>query len=197
MSGSSDFETIAPIADRWSPRAFADRPVEPEKLRSVLAAAGKAPSSANEQPWRFLVATRDDPPAFQRMLGCIREKNRDWAAAAAVLMVVVAKTTYSNSGGHNRHAWHDVGQAVAFLSIQATALGLHLHQMGGIYREEARERYHVPDGYEIVSVVAMGYLGDPQQLPEELQTKERRSRSRKPLNEWVFAASFGEPADLG
>jgi len=192
----ASLEPLAAIGKRWSPRAFAPRAVEAEKLRSVFGAARWAASSFNEQPWRFLIANREDEAAFAAALTCLREGNRGWAKLAPVLIFSVAKRTYSNSGGENRHAWYDVGQAVAILSIQATALGLHLHQMGGFYPERVREEYALPDDFEAVTAIALGYLGDPQQLPEDLQAKERRARVRKPLSELIFAGTFGRAAEF-
>jgi nitroreductase len=187
---------IAPIRDRWSPRAFADRPVSQQALRSVLEAARWAPSSFNEQPWRFLVATRDDPAAFATALSCLREKNAAWARSAPVLLLTVVKRTFSNSGGENRTAQHDLGLAIGNLTAQATALGLSLHQMGGVRLERIREVYAVPEEYEPVTAIALGYRADPEALPDDLQAKERRERSRKPLSELVFSGAFGRPARL-
>ena len=196
MREVKDLRPIDPIARRWSPRAFSDRPVEPEKLRSIFEAARLAPSSANEQPWRFIVATRDEPESHQALYACLREGNQVWAGVAPVLMLTLARATYAKSGGENRHAWHDVGLAVALLSVQATALGLYLHQMAGILPERARRRFDVPEPFEVVSAIALGYLGDASRLPEDLQARERRSRSRKSLSEIVFTGRFGKPADL-
>jgi nitroreductase len=184
------------VARRWSPRAFSERPVPPEALLSLFEAARWAASSNNEQPWRFVVATRDDPDAFARMLACLKESNRSWAQRAPVLVLVLASARYARSGGANKHAWYDTGQAVAQLVLQATDLGLYAHQMGGIYPEVAAETYGVPEGVDVVCAVAVGYLGDPAQLPEDLRERERRPRARKPLGELVFAGRFGEAARL-
>jgi len=119
-------ETQYPIHDllrrRWSPRAFSDRRVDPAIMRSLLEAARWAPSSYNEQPWSFIVATKDDPVEFGRLLSCLVEGNIQWAQHAPVLMVSVARLSFEDDGKPNRHAFHDVGQAVANLSVQATAL---------------------------------------------------------------------------
>src|SRR5260370_40635264 len=104
---------------RWSPRAFADRDVEPATLLRLLEAARWAPSSYNEQPWAFLVGTRDRPEDYARVLGCLVEFNQTWAKAAPVLMLPVAHRVFAAKGQDNRHAFHDVGQAVGFLPVQA------------------------------------------------------------------------------
>ena len=189
-------EVLAAIAARSSPRAFAPRPLGREKLLKVLEAARWAASSNNEQPWRFVVASREDPEAFGTLLECLKESNRVWAQHASALLLVVARTTFERSGGPNKYAWHDTGQAVAHLALRATALGLALHQMGGIYPERAAEVYGVLEPHVVVSAAALGYPGDPANLPEDLRDKEARPRTRKPLSEFVFSGRFGEPAEL-
>ena len=177
---------------RRSPYAFSPRLVESEKLRAVFEAARSAPSSYNEQPWRFIVATRDDREAYQRLLSVLVEGNRQWAKNAPVLMVSVAKLDFAN-GNPNRHAFHDVGQAAAYLTIQATALGLMVHQMGGFDAAQARELLHIPAGYEAVAAIALGYPGDPEDLPEPMRSRENGPRRRKPLAEVVFEGSWNRP----
>jgi uncharacterized protein (DUF924 family)/nitroreductase len=180
------------IRDRWSPRAFAETPVEEERLRSLLEAARWAASGYNEQPWRFIVATRDRNEEFELLLSCLSPANQVWAGRAAVLMLTVAKKVFSHgSGAPNRHALHDVGQAIAQLTLQATASGLAVHQMGGFDGERARELYRIPEGYEPVAAVAIGYPGDPQSLPEELAGRERAPRRRRPQQCFVFQGSWG------
>jgi nitroreductase len=183
------------LARRWSPRAFADRPVEPALLRSVWEAARWAPSSANEQPWSFLVATKDDPEEFTRMLDCLVEANQIWARQAPVLMVSVAAKIGSDNHV-NPHAWHDVGQAVACLTVQATALGLCVHQMAGIFPDKIRLCYQIPDTHEPVTALALGYPGRPEQLPEPLRQRELAPRTRKPLGEFIFAGRWGQTCPL-
>jgi len=191
----SRFPLLEPIARRWSPRAFSERPVEPEKIGSLLEAARWAPSSFNEPPWRFLVAARhEDPEGFERLANCLVEGNRSWASRAPVLILTIAKTYFGdNPEKKNRHAWHDVGLAAAQLVLQATALGLSTHFMAGFDRGKAREVFEIPEGYEPVAVIAVGYRGDPASLPPELQERERAPRSRKPLEEIAFRGRFGEP----
>lgn len=189
-------ETEHPIHDllqrRWSPRAFAGRAVEPEKLRSLMEAARWAPSSFNEQPWSFIVATKEEPVEYERLLGCLVEGNMQWARNAPVLMLSLAKLHFDRNGQPNRHAFHDVGLAVENLVLQATALGLAVHQMAGFHVEKARELYGVPEGVEPVAAIAVGYPGDPESLPEPLRERERAPRNRKPLDAFVFSGSWGQ-----
>lgn len=193
---ASDHPVLDVIRERWSPRAFADRPVEPEKLRQVLEAARWAPSSYNAQPWRFILATKDDAAAYDTLLHCLSENNRRWARRAPVLMLTLAHTRFEGRDRTNRHAWHDVGLAMGQLVLQATALDLYVHQMAGIRPAEARQRYAIPDDYDVVAGAAIGYLGDPATLPENLQQRETKKRSRRPLRESVFADRFGQSAPL-
>ena len=193
-------ETQFPIHDllrrRWSPLAFADRLVEPEKLRSILEAARWAASSFNEQPWGFIVATKQDEPEWSRLLSCLVEGNQVWAKEAPVLMVSVAKLTFGRNGESNRHAWHDVGLAVGNLVVQATSLGLSVHQMAGILPDKVRELYGIPHGFDPVAGLALGYVGDPDSLPEPLGQREQAKRMRKPLAEFIFSTRWGQVSPL-
>jgi len=184
------------LARRWSPRAFSDRPVEPEKLRSLLEAARWAPSSYNEQPWAYLVATREDPVEHARLLSVLVEGNVAWAQRAPVLMLSIAKLNFDRSGKPNRHAFHDVGMASASLVFQATALGLVVHQMAGFSVEKARELYTIPEGWEPVAAFAVGYPGKPDSLPERIREKELAPRTRKPLEQFIFTGRWGEVSPL-
>ncbi len=180
------------LEKRWSPVAFSPRAVESSKLRSVLEAARWAPSSFNEQPWVYLVATKDDPENFQKLLGCLLEGNRVWAQHAPVLMLSVAKLKFDLNGKPNRHALHDVGAASANLTFQATALGLYVHQMAGYDAEKARREFAIPEGYEPGAAIALGYMGDDANLPEKLRGRNAAQRKRKALSEFVFRGKWGE-----
>lgn len=191
----TDYDILDAIKNRWSPRTFDSRPVEREKLLTVLEAARWAASSMNTQPWRFIVATRDNEAEFEKMLSVIREGNQAWAQYAPVLLLAVAREEH-DGGYANRHAEHDTGQALAYLALQATELGLHLRMMGGFYPEKAREVYHIPDGFKPMTAVALGYLGTLEQLSEKYQAKEQTPRTRKPLSELVFAGDWENTADF-
>jgi len=197
---SNPADTGHPVEDlirrRWSPVGFAGRPVEPWKIRSVLEAARWAASSYNEQPWKFLLATRDEPEAFRRFVDCLVEGNVPWASRAPVLMLSVAGLQFARNAKPNRHALHDVGLAVGNLSLQATALDLYVHQMAGFSVDKARRNFNIPDDHEPAAMIAVGYLDDPQSVPEPLAQRDAAPRSRKPLSEFVFAARWGDPSPL-
>ncbi len=188
--------TDYPIHDlllrRWSPRAFASRPVEAEKLASLFEAARWAPSSFNGQPWHYIVATKDDQASFDRLLNCLRPQNIQWAQHAPVLIIAVAQLSLGEDRGPNRHALHDVGLANENLVLQAVALGLVAHQMAGFFPDKARETYSIPEGYEALTALAVGYPGDPEDLPPEIKARELQPRERKPIRAFVFTDEWGE-----
>jgi nitroreductase len=181
------------IRSRWSPRSFSDRQVSPEDLHTILEAARWAPSSYNEQPWRFLVATKSDVAAYQKLLGLLVEFNQQWARTAPVLIITAAKKTFAHNGKPNRHGMHDAGAALAYLMLQATALGLHAHGMAGFDHERARKELGIPDDYEVGAAVALGYVDAPEKLPEQYRAGETSPRQRKPLNEIVFGGQWEQP----
>ena len=184
------------IRGRWSPRAFANRTVESEKLLIMLEATRWAASSFNEQPWSFIVATQGEQAEYARLLSCLVEFNQSWAESAPVLMLSVAKMHFEQNGKANLHAFHDVGAAVGNLATQALALDLFVHQMAGFDGAKARLLFDIPVGWEPVAMMAIGYLGDPQTLPESLREKEVAPRNRKPLKEMIFTGKWNQSSEL-
>ena len=179
------------LARRWSPRAFDERLVEPQLLQSLLEAARWAPSSNNEQPWRFIVASKQHETDWNRLFECLAEGNRRWAFRAPVLVLSVASLQFEDDGKPNRHAFHDTGLATENLVLQATAQGLVAHQMAGFDVEKARADLRIPAGYEPVAMIAVGYPGDPAILPERLRERELQPRIRRPIGEWAFLGQWG------
>ena len=190
--------TARPIHDllrrRWSPRAFSPRPVWGETLALLFEAARWAPSSSNEQPWRFVVATQDVPDDFQRVLGCLVPANQVWAGSAPVLGITAVAQRFARSGKDNPHARHDLGQAMMALSVEAMARDLYVHQMAGIDPAKARSELAIPDGFEPVTGFAIGRLGDPATLAGPLRDRELAPRERRALPDSVFAGRFGAAA---
>jgi len=183
------------IRSRWSPAIYSPRTVEPEKLLSVLEAARWAPSSYNAQPWSFLVARREEPEEFARMLSCLVPGNVAWAQHVPVLMISVAKLHFDHNSAANRHALHDTGIATGFLMLQAASLGILAHGMAGFDAAKASELYAIPESHEAVAALGLGYPGDEQGAPEELQKRNQR-KPRRPLNQFVFAGRWGQPSPL-
>jgi len=192
-AAQADYEVHDLIRKRWSPRAFSQKPVGEAALRSLLEAARWAASCFNEQPWRFLVARRENPEEFARMLSCLVEGNQKWAGNAPVLMLTAASRVFARNGKPNRHAFHDVGLATAQMALQAAALGLWIHPMAGFLPDHARELYLIPEDFDPVTAIALGYPGNPADLPEDLQKMELAPRTRRPQGSFVFASSWGKP----
>jgi nitroreductase len=187
--------TIHPlVTKRRSLRAFSPKPVEPETLEILLEAARRAPSSMNEQPWAFIVTTHGNRADFERLLSCLVDFNQSWARHAPVLLLSVARLNFAADGKPNRHALHDVGQAMANLTLQATELGLIAHQMAGFSVEKARETFSIPPDCEPVAVAAIGYPGDPASLSEKLRERELAPQKRHALESFVFEGRWGHPA---
>lgn len=182
------------FAARWSPYAFADRPVSREDLLSLFEAARWAPSSYNEQPWSYLVATRENAEEYHKLLSCLVEGNRAWAKTAPVLALGCTSLNFTLDGRPNAAAIHDLGLASANLVLEATARGLAVHQMIGILPDRARELYAVPAGVQPLTGLAIGYAGDPAALPENLRARDAARRPRKPLAAFVFGGKWGTVA---
>lgn len=173
--------------ERWSPRSFADREVSPELLRKVFEAARWAPSSFNEQPWRFLVGARGSS-TYDKIYNSLGEFNKKWARKAPVLMINAAKNKFDHNGETNRVAFYDLGAAASYLCLQAAALGLSVHQMAGLDTEAARKAFGIPGEYTIGAAIALGYTGDPAALgDQQLIEREVAPRTRMPLNKFVFS----------
>ena len=184
------------IQARWSPRSFSDRPVSDADLKTILEAARWAASSSNEQPWRFIVAHKSDAASYDKLLHLLVPANQIWAQSAPLLLITLAKKTFAQSGKPNLYAWHDTGQALAHIFLQATALNLHAHGMAGFDRDRARTELGIPEDYDPVAAVALGYLESPDKLPEPYRERERNPRTRKPLSELTFAGTWGSPLQL-
>ena len=182
------------LRERFSPRAFDGEPLAPGTLRQLLEAARWSASCFNEQPWRFIVAPRQDEEAFGAMLACLMEGNRPWAQHAGALLITVARSSFTHNGKDNRHAWHDVGLAVGALTVQTQALGLWLHQMAGFDAQAARDTYQIPEGFDAVTAIAIGKQGELSVLSESLQQREQAARTRRSQSELVFSGSWGQAA---
>ena len=193
---STEYPIHELLAERWSPYSFDDRPVAQADLRSLFEAARWAPSSYNEQPWSFIVATKDTPEEYTQLLSCLVEGNQAWAKAAPVLALGVVSLRFSRNNKDNRAAVHDLGLAAGNLVVEATARGLCVHQMIGILPDKAREVYQIPEQYEAWTGFAIGYKGDPATLPDALKERDLTPRPRKPVNQFVFTGKWGDPSKL-
>ncbi len=192
----TDYPVHSLITDRWSPYGFSDAVPSKEDVLALFEAARWAASSYNEQPWSYIVATRDNQEEFDRLLGCLVEGNQGWAGNAPVLAISVASLTFTRNGKPNAAAQHDLGLAAGNLSLEATSRGLAVHQMIGILPDVARKTYQIPDDHQPLTALAIGYAADPESLPDALAERDRSPRERKPLSEFVFAGKWGTASDL-
>jgi len=184
------------IESRWSPVGFDSRPVEPDKLQSMFEAARWAPSSRNEQPWRFILGVRGQGQAFDLLAECLTGRNREWAPVAPVLILAVAVTVLQRSGRPHAYARHDTGLATENLLLQGMAVGLHCHPMAGFDADKARAAFGIPADCQPTTMIAVGYLGTTEHLSESLRESDARPRLRRPLAETVFGAAWGEAHPL-
>jgi nitroreductase len=176
----ADAPVLDVVADRWSTRVFdATAPIDEEALASALEAARWAPSAANSQPWRFVVARRGTA-AHAEIVAALSGFNRDWAPAAGALVVVLAETARPD-GSPMPWAAYDAGQSAAFFILQAHAAGLHTHQMGGFDRDALDRAFAPEPGLTPLTVIAVGALGDLDAASDELRTRESAPRTRRPV----------------
>ena len=181
---------MSSISRRWSARAFSTKPVEKSKLLSLLEAARWAPSSRNEQPWRYIVFTKDNPEKLKKAHSVLKEIN-DYAKRAPILICAIAKRTYSDNGIPNRLHFHDLGAANENMFLEAFNQGLIMHEMGGFDVQMAREVFNISEDYEVGIMIAIGYQDTHHVLPERLKEKAFTPRVRKSLSEIAFVEEFG------
>jgi nitroreductase len=180
------------LADRRSYYAFSSQPIENDKLLRLLDAATQAPSSYNEQPWRYVVA-KNGEASFDKVLGGLIEWNQLWSKPAPILVVGLATKVFEKNNTPNAHGWYDLGQSVANFNTQAQLEGLEIHQMAGFDAEKIREAVKAPAEYDVVVVFALGYKGDSNVLPDAAKERDLAPKSRKPVSEIAFNGEVGKP----
>ncbi len=179
------------IKSRWSPRVFANKPVDDDSLSSLFEAARWAASSMNEQPWRFMYAKKGSA-AYNTFFDCLDPFNQQWVKNAPVLIITAYKEKF-NSGKDNFHALHDLGLAMGNMSLQAQSLGIALHHMAGLNWKKIQEEFSVPEGYHVTTAVAVGYYGgDPSILPNDLEESEIGPRKRLSVSSIVAEGKWIE-----
>ena len=178
-----ELKLIAPIAHRLSELAFEPKDIDNKTVEILLEAARWAPSAHNEQPWRFFYATRNNPKSFNSLLSLLAAGNREWAKNSSLLIITAAKKVLSHNGNTNAYAEHDTGLATANLLIQAEAMGLASHPMGGFDKNEAVKLLNLDDDYKPMAAIALGFKGDRLSLSESNQNRIAKPRVRKNLNE--------------
>ncbi|HWZ21633.1 MAG TPA: nitroreductase family protein [Cytophagaceae bacterium] len=192
-----EHEVIDAIKKRRSGRAYVERPVEAEKIHIVLEAARWAPSSSNEQPWRYILATKENTELYNKVFDSLADGNKVWVTKAPVLLVSLAKKTFIRNGAVNRHALYDTGAANCLLCLQTSALGLNAHQMGGFDYAKLKESLSLSDDFDIASVISIGYPSDLNELSETLRMREVAPRERYTQAEFmIHPGELDEPEDL-
>lgn len=191
----NNYPILEALKQRWSPRAFSDKPVEKEKLQSVFEAARWAASSRNEQPWRFIVGQKGDK-TWEMIFDSLVEWNQNWAYMAPVLVVNIGNKFSNFQHLKNDKYQYDTGQAVAMMVTEAVNRGLISHQMGGFDPEKVIKFLDIPEDFEPICITAFGYPGNPGLLPEDMYKPEMEERKRRPINETVFSGKFGEKTVL-
>lgn len=183
------------IAARWSPRAYdANKPVTQAQIIALLEAARWAPSCFGDQPWRFIVWDKStDAATWQQAFDCIVPNNQVWVKDAPVLILACADTLFSHNQTPNRWAQYDTGAAVENLCLQATSMGLVVHQMGGFNSDKTRQAFSIPEQYVPMAMLTVGYEGDANNLPEELKQRELAPRKRNELGALFFSQAWGKP----
>ncbi len=192
MEKSTEFEMplLETIQIRRSKRAYSDRPIEPEKIQALFEAARWAPSSLNEQPWVYIYATKEQPHLWEKLFDALVDANKIWAERAPLLIMSLIRKNFVKNEKPNGSAKYDLGSANAFLTLQATHLGLNVHQMGGFDRQRATENLNVPETHEVAVMMAIGYSGDPDMLPENLKERELSPRERYRQDAFVMNKTF-------
>ena len=186
----TNFPIHSLIAQRWSARAFSTKSVEKTKLLSILEAARWAPSSRNEQPWRYIVFTNDNPEKLNIARSVLLEIN-NYAKRAPILICAITKKYYSDNGIYNKLHFHDLGAANENMFLESFNQGLIMHEMGGFDREKARKVFSISEDFEIGVMIAIGYQDSHDILPERYREKAFSPRERKSLSEIAFLEQLG------
>ena len=173
------------LLNRWSARSFATQQISEQELETILEAASWAPSAMNEQPWRYIAALKQNPDGFKAVLNCLVPGNAIWAKNAAALILCSAKKTYTQNGNPNVSAGHDTGMSNQNLLLQAFSMHIYGHIMGGFDKNKAKADFNLNDDLEPICIIALGYLGEAEQLEEPFKEREITPRSRKPLSEFA------------
>ncbi|MBE9464034.1 nitroreductase family protein [Dyadobacter subterraneus] len=183
---NTEHDVLDLIKNRWSPRSFSDKVIPENDLHTILEAAGWAASANNEQPWQYYYASKGHD-GFVQITESLAGGNKPWAQHADVLIVSVARKTFEANQSENGAAMHDLGMANAHLLLQASALNIYSHMMGGFDKAKISETLDLTENQFPVAIIALGYLDEAEKLEEPFKTRELSPRVRKPLNEFVFS----------
>ena len=182
---NTSYPVMEVVRKRWSPRSFSERQIEPADLNTLFEAASWAPSSMNEQPWKYIYAHRHDA-SFHNFLECLYPGNASWAKNAAVLLLSLSRVDHQRDGNVNRYHMYDAGAANNTMLLQAASMDIFGHLLGGYDMEKAKAVFKIPESLDPVCFIALGYLGAPEQLEEPFLNRELSERSRKPVASFAF-----------
>jgi nitroreductase len=185
----TDYEIDPLLKKRWSPYAISDEKIEQTKINSLFEAARWAPSSFNEQPWRIIYATKENPDQYKKLADLLAEGNA-WASNAYMLMLICAKPNFAYNDKANRNHQYDTGAAIQNLFLQATSMGLVAHEMAGFDADRAHEALSIPKDVSVLAMMALGYRGNKEALSSELKSREDKPRERKKVEEFVFEGEW-------
>tara|TARA_R110002153_G_scaffold11659_2_gene44904 strand:- start:4536 stop:5153 length:618 start_codon:yes stop_codon:yes gene_type:complete len=191
----SDYEIFALLKQRYSPRIFKDKKITEQHMHQLFEAVRWAPSSNNQQPWRFLYAEKGSE-AYKKIIDNLTDSNKIWAKNAPLLMLTAYKKE-TEKGKENFHALHDLGMGLGAMTVQAQYMGIAMHHMAGLDHKEAQQIFNIPEEFHIVTAIALGYYGgELDDLPEKLQKKEISERQRMPQNQFAFKNSWGTDQNM-
>lgn len=187
------------IAERWSGRAYDPAiAVDDDAITSLCEAARWAPSCFGDQPWRFVVWNKfADEASWQQALECLAPGNQEWAKNAPILVLAASVNTFSHNGSDNKWVGYDTGAASISLCLQATALGLMTHQMGGFDANKIKQLANAPEDTRCWAMIAIGYPADLDSLTEEQLERELSERQRRPLKDQFFSNTWNSPVQSG
>lgn len=190
----TSLKLLEEIKNRWSPRAFSNKQVEQDKLERIFEAARWSASCFNEQPWRFLIGVKGQDDTWEKIFGTLAEGNQVWCESVPVLVMLITKKSFSHTNRVNKWAEYDLGQTAAYISIQAMTEGLYVHQMAGFDSALAQKSFSIPNDFEIKTIMAIGYYGDINDLPGDIQKSETGDRIRKDLKMIIYSGNWENPA---
>ena len=192
VTNPTDYPIHELLKQRKSPYAFSPgRSVSEADVRALFEAARWTMSSYNAQPWRYIVGVKErSPETWEQILSVLLEGNQPWAKNAPVLVLGVVEHQFEHNGQNNKAAFHDLGAASAYLTLEAMSRGLYVHQMIGIDPAKAAQVFEIGGTLEAMTGLAIGYLGTPEDVDATYAQRDQRERQRKPLSEIILRGSF-------
>lgn len=178
------------LNNRYSPRAFENKAVEAGKIEHILEAARWSPSASNDQPWRFVTGIKNQNDYYNIIFDSLVEFNQLWCKNVHVLILLLGEKKLPKTQKENVYYAYDTGQAAAHMTFQASAEGLYVHQIGGFDKNKLIKDLNIPGNYDPIAIMAVGYIGNPDELHENLKRIEYSPRERKNLDQIIFRGKW-------